>query len=161
MYAKTENNLTTDFSISCRRNIFVRNMLCSLFLFALLFSLFLLLKLVHSLMTLSKADEDELEATAIKSSNIGSGASISQVDCGGNGSVIIVIVIGSGRYHGDAERDRGETSDDGHGRSYCFGCGRIRGHGRGGYLGCSRGGNRDRRRGRGCSPSRAFTSPGK
>jgi len=48
-------------------------------------------------MTLSKADEDELEATAIKSSNIGSGASISQVDCGGNGSVIILIIIGSRR----------------------------------------------------------------
>jgi len=48
-------------------------------------------------MTLSKADEDELEATAIKSSNIGSGASISQADCGGNGSVIILIIIGSRR----------------------------------------------------------------
>jgi len=62
-------------------------------------------------MTLSKGDEDELEATAIKSSNIGSGASISQADCGGNGSVIILIIIGGGYLGcsrgGNRDRDRG------------------------------------------------------
>jgi len=49
-------------------------------------------------MTLSKADEDELEATAIKSLSIGSGGSIGHVDCGGNRSVIIIVIIVSGDF---------------------------------------------------------------